>query len=150
MNRTTLLRAKSWFSVVARSACPPQPGSSLHPSNAYVLQCLTSWALKNVVFSRVWGVMAPMGRLVACLGRPGHQNRPKSIPKGSLLLYLLACWFEGLVFFAFCVVFQRVRTSMRSRRRSRNAVFHFRRGLQRVSFLQQLLEHFWNNWRRDF
>ena len=36
-------------------------------SRACVLQCLGSWAIKNVVFSRVWGVMAPMGKLVTCL-----------------------------------------------------------------------------------
>ena len=42
-----------------------------------VLQCLVSWAIKNVVFSYVWGVMAPMGKLVTCLGRLGRQNRIK-------------------------------------------------------------------------
>ena len=42
-----------------------------------VLQCLGSWAIKNVVFSYVWGVMAPMGKLVTCLGRLGRQNRIK-------------------------------------------------------------------------
>ena len=46
--------------------------------------------------------MAPMGSLVTCLVRLGHQNHPKSVPKGSLLLYLLACWFEGRVFFDIC------------------------------------------------
>ena len=46
--------------------------------------------------------MAPKASLVTCLGRLGHQNRPKNVPKGHLLLYLLACWFEGLGFFAFC------------------------------------------------
>ena len=54
------------------------------------------------MFSLVWGVMAPMGRLVMCLGRLGRQNRPKSVPKASLLLYLLACVFEGRVFFDIC------------------------------------------------
>ena len=73
--------------------------------NPYVLQCLSSWAIRNVVFSYVWGVMAPVGKLVTCLGRLGRQNRSKNVPQGSLLLYLLACWFEGLVFFAFCEVF---------------------------------------------
>ena len=42
-----------------------------------VLQCLGSWAIENVVFSYVWGVMAPMGKLVTCLGRLGRQNRIK-------------------------------------------------------------------------
>ena len=49
-----------------------------------VLQCLHTWAIKNVVFSRVLGVMAPMGRLVMCLGCPGRQNRPKRIPTDSI------------------------------------------------------------------
>ena len=43
----------------------------------YVLQCLSSWAIKNVVFSHAWGVMAPMGKLATCLGRLGRQNRIK-------------------------------------------------------------------------
>ena len=46
--------------------------------------------------------MARMGNLVTCLVRLGHQNRPKSVPKASLLLYLLACVFEGRVFFDIC------------------------------------------------
>ena len=78
-----------------------QPGAS----KTRVLRCLGPWAIKNVVFSRVWDAMAPKGSLVTCLGSLGRQNRPKNVPQGSLLLYLLACWFEGLVFFAFCVVF---------------------------------------------
>jgi hypothetical protein len=53
-------------------------------SKTRVLQRLSSWAIKNVVFSRVLGVMAPMARLVMCLGRLGHQNRPTMVPKGSL------------------------------------------------------------------
>ena len=49
-------------------------------SKTCVLRCLDTWTLKNVVFSRVLGVMAPMARLVTCLGRLGHQNRPKGLP----------------------------------------------------------------------
>ena len=60
------------------------PGASW-PSKSYqrltkgmrVLQCLGSWAIKNIVFSHVLGVLAPMGKLVTCLGRLGRQNRPK-------------------------------------------------------------------------
>ena len=89
----------------------PQKGAALaaefhsEASRTRVLQRLSPWTIKNVVFSRVLGVMAPMARLVTCLGRLGHQNRPKSVPKASLLLFLLVCWFEGRVFFASCVVF---------------------------------------------
>ena len=61
----------TWFPEVA--APPPQTGH-LDPSREYVLQCLSSWAIKNVVFSHVWGVVAPMGKLVTCLGRLGRQN----------------------------------------------------------------------------
>ena len=50
-----------------------------------VLQRLSPWAIKNVVFSRVLGVMAPMARLVTCLGRLGHQNRPKGLPFSVIL-----------------------------------------------------------------
>ena len=67
-------------------------------------------------------VFKPLARekrsFLFCLGRYGSkeqschvpgpswlQNHPKSVPKASLLLYLLVCWFEGRVFFAFCVVF---------------------------------------------
>ena len=53
-----------------------QPG----PSKTCVLQRLNVWAIKNVVFSRVLGVMAPRGRLVTCLGRLGQQNRPQGFP----------------------------------------------------------------------
>ena len=42
-----------------------------------VLQCLSFWAIKNIVISHVLGVMAPMGKLVTCLGRLGRQNRIK-------------------------------------------------------------------------
>ena len=57
---------------------PPSPQTGHpDPSRRRVLQCLSSWAIKNVVFSYVWGVMAPMGKLVTCLGRLGRQNHIK-------------------------------------------------------------------------
>ena len=77
------------FSLSARGC--PAPAAEFHSgaSKTRVLRCLDTWTLKNVVFSRVLGVMAPMARLVMCLGRLGHQNRPKRVPKGSLLMSLV-------------------------------------------------------------
>ena len=60
-----------------RTPRPCRRPGILYPSRTCVLQCLSSWAIKNVVFSYVWGVMAPMGKLVTCLGRLGRQNRIK-------------------------------------------------------------------------
>ena len=93
------------FSLAPRGCRAPAAEFHSGAFKTRVLRCLDTWAIKNVVFSRVLGVLAPMGRLVMCLGRLGHQNRPKNVTQGSLLLYLLACWFEGLVFFAFCALF---------------------------------------------
>ena len=60
------------------TSAPPSPQTGhLDPSSSRVLHCLGSRALRNVVFSVVWGVMAPMGKLVTCLGRLGRQNRIK-------------------------------------------------------------------------
>ena len=108
-------------------------------SKTRVLQSLSTWAIKNVVFSRVLDVMAPMGRLVTCLGCLGRQNRPRRAPKGSLsMLFFDICSIKTVIlstlfrrsrFLRFVVVFWRVRPSIRSRRRSRNAVSHVRRGL---------------------
>ena len=62
------------FYLFPRSAAPSPQTGHLDTSRTCVLQCLGSWAIKNVVFSHVWGVMAPMGKLVTCLGRLGRQN----------------------------------------------------------------------------
>ena len=55
-----------------------------------------------------------------------------------------------LFFLCFFQLFWRVRASIRSRRRSRNAVFHFRGGLQKntifLRFLGPFQGHFWNKW----
>ena len=40
------------------------------------------------MFLHVWCVMVPMGRLLVCLGRLGHQNHPKRVPQNSLLMSL--------------------------------------------------------------
>ena len=119
-------------------------------SKSCVLQCLSPWAIKNVVFSRVWGAMAPKASLVTCLGRLGYQNRPKGTPKGSLLLYLLVCWFEGRVFFLF--LWFSGGSDPRSARAGAVETQFCISGVasKRVSFLQQLLAHFWYIWRRNF
>ena len=108
-------------------------------SKTRVLRCLDTWTLKNVVFSRVLGVMAPMGRLVTGLVHLGRQNHPKRNPKGSLLMSLVDTFSitkqhperdrSQVAFSMFFVVFWRVRPSVRSRRRNRNTIFHVRRGL---------------------
>ena len=135
----SLLGAKSSFSLGPTSCRAPaadfQPGAS----KTCVLRCLGPRAIKNVVFSCVKDVLAPMGRLVMCLGRLGHQKLSKRVPKASLLMsFFDICFVKTVIlsvlvrrsrFLRFCVVFWRVRPSIRSRRRSRNAVFHFRCGL---------------------
>ena len=72
-----LLETNRCFTSPPQVAPPPPQTGHLDPSRSRVLQCLGSWAIKNVVFSYVWGVMAPMGKLVTCLGRLGRQNRIK-------------------------------------------------------------------------
>ena len=54
-------------------------------SKTRVLQRLSPWAIKNVVFSRVLGVMAPKGQACHVPGRLGHQNRPKGLPFSVIL-----------------------------------------------------------------
>ena len=93
--------------------------------------------------------MASMGSLVTCLRCLVHQNRPKSLPKASLLLYLLVCWFEGRVFFVF-LWFSRGSDPRSARAGAvETQFFIFGVASKRVSFLQQLLEHFWCSWRQD-
>ena len=93
--------------------------------------------------------MAPMGSLVTCLGRLGHQNRPKSGPKAFILLCLLVCWFEGHVFFLF-VWFSKGSDPRSARAGAIETQFVlFGVASKRVSFLQQLLEHSWYIWHRN-
>ena len=68
--------AKSLFYLTPERPVLAADRASWTP-RTYVLQCSGSWAIKNVVFSYAWGVMAPMGKLVTCLGRLGRQNRIK-------------------------------------------------------------------------
>ena len=119
------------FSLAATRPRAPAAGFQPGASRTRVLRCLGPRDIKNVVFSRVWGAMAPKASLVTCLVRLGQQNHPQRLPKLSLLLYRLACWFEGRVFVAFCVLSSSVRPSIRSRRRSRKAVFVFPCGLKK-------------------
>ena len=62
---TSRFTAKYVFSLSAKACCAPAADSILDPSRTRLLQCLSPYAIKNVVFSDVWGVMAPMARLVA-------------------------------------------------------------------------------------
>ena len=50
--------------------------------NTMKVQCSSLCAIKNVMFFQVSGVMAPMARLVAWSGRPGHPKWSKSVSKG--------------------------------------------------------------------
>ena len=93
--------------------------------------------------------MPPKASLVTCLGHPGHQNRPRSIPKGSRLLYLLACWFEGRVFFDIWGFLNGPTLDPLAQAQSKRSFVIFGVASKRVSFPQQLLEHFWYSWRRD-
>ena len=69
-------------------AAPPPPISSLGPPKHVFYSVEAKGHQKRRVFT-VWDVTAPMGRLVMCLGRLNHQNRPKRVPKGSLLMTLV-------------------------------------------------------------
>ena len=89
---TSAFGAKSLFYLTPERPALAADRASWTP-RTYVLQCLGSWAIKNVVFSNVWGVMAPMGKLVTCLGRLGSQNRIKGSRRvcfgGHCLLFFL-------------------------------------------------------------
>ena len=66
----------------------PAADAMLDPSRTRVLRCSSPWAIKNVVFSQVLGVMAPMVSLVAWSGRLGHQEWLKTVPETSLSMGL--------------------------------------------------------------
>ena len=128
---------------------PPPPGSSLGPSKACVLQCLSPWPLKNAEFSRVWGAMAPKGSLVTCLVRLGQQNHPKRLPKFP---FCCTFWRVGskVVFSLLFWCFPRG-SDPRSARAGAVETQFFILGVasKRVSFLPQLFEHSWYIWRRN-
>ena len=113
--------------------CFPSPPQVLAPRRRVPI-----WTSQNTCFSVFTALGLEKRSVLLCLGRSGSKGQSCHVPGASwpskspqiaskvlVLLYLLAWWFEGRVFFAFCVVFSRVRPSIRSRRRSRNAVFHF-------------------------
>ena len=138
------------FSLAARSCAPPAAGFRSGPLQNTCFTVFSALAPQKIMFSRVWGAMPPKASLVTCLGRLGHQNRPKKFPKGSLLLCLLACRFEGLVLLLLFVWFSKW-SDPRSARASavETQLFIFGVASNKVSFLQQLSGHFWYNWRRD-
>ena len=105
-------------------------------------------ALQKIVFSRVWGAMAPKASLVTCLGRLGHQNRPKNVPQRSF-----AVPFGVLVrrsrFLCFLYGFLQGPTLDPLAGAIETQFFILGVASKRVSFLQQLLKHSGYIWRRN-
>ena len=63
-------------------AAPPPPISNKARYKICVLQCLSPWSHKNVVFPGVLGNLALKGSLVECMGRLCHQKRRVWTPLG--------------------------------------------------------------------
>ena len=84
-NKTLLSRAKSLFYEVPRKCRASPRNSLLTPAEQVFYSDSDPWPSKTLRFLE-WGVMAPMGKLIACLGaqvikafRNGHQRSVRSV-----------------------------------------------------------------------